>query len=138
MVENPQSFGRLREEIRANENLKVLLNHTVVGFAGTKGTITAIQAVDRAGQRQLIAGDCFILAAGTIEISRLLLHAAATPGWGCPWRDNSNVGAYFQDHLAGRIASLEMLDRRRFFDIFCTIVWSSQFSPNYGLRMKPC
>jgi choline dehydrogenase-like flavoprotein len=123
------------QEIRSNEKLKVLLNHTVIGFAGSMGGITAIRTIDLAGKKQLIEGDCFILAAGTIEISRLLLHAAATPGWDCPWRHNKNVGAFFQDHVVGRVASLEVLDRRRFFKTFSTIVWSGhKFQPK--LRLK--
>jgi hypothetical protein len=130
----PSFSAAYAHEIRANDKLKVLLNHTVVGFASTIGTITAIQVVDRAGKMQQIEGGCFILAAGTIEISRLLLHAAATPGWDCPWRHNANVGCYFQDHLVGRVASLEVLDRRRFFNTFCTIVWSGhKFQPKLRL-----
>jgi choline dehydrogenase-like flavoprotein len=74
----------------------------------------------------VIQGDQFILAAGTIEISRLLLHAAAVSDWDCPWRDNTNVGAYFQDHLGGRIAAVHPCDRRRFLDVFCTMVWDNQ------------
>ncbi|MBI3881561.1 MAG: GMC family oxidoreductase [Verrucomicrobia bacterium] len=122
------------EEIRSHEKFKVLLNHTVVGFAGANGAITAIRIVDHAGKEHLIGGDEFILAAGTIEIARLLLHAAATPSWDCPWRNNENVGAYFQDHLVGRVAALEVLDRRRFFNTFSTIVWSGhKFQPKIRL-----
>lgn len=130
----PSFSAAYAHELRSSDKIKVLLNHTVVGFAGHQETITAIQVVDRAGNTQQIAGSCFILAAGTIEISRLLLHAAATPGWDCPWRNNQNVGAFFQDHLVGRVAALEVLDRRRFFDTFSTIVWSKQkFQPKIRL-----
>lgn len=122
------------QEIQSSGKLVVLLNHTVVGFVGSNGVITAVRAVNRTGKMQFIGGDSFILAAGTIEICRLLLHAAATPGWDCPWRHNANVGAYFQDHLVGRVASLEVLDRRRFFNTFCTIVWSGhKFQPKIRL-----
>lgn len=120
--------------LRTSDKIKALLHHTVVGFLVTNGRITAVRVVDRAGQTQSIEGDCFILAAGTIEISRLLLHAAATSGWDCPWRDNQNVGAFFQDHPVGRVATLEVLDRRRFFHTFSTIVWSKhKFQPKLRL-----
>ena len=123
------------KEIETSENLTVLLHHTVVGFLGSNGVITAVRSINRAGKMHLIEGDCFILAAGTIEISRLLLHAAATPGWDCPWRHNANVGAFFQDHLVGRVAALDVLDRRQFFNTFCTIVWSGhKFQPKLRLR----
>lgn len=122
------------QEIQSDSKFNVLLNHTVVGFESSNGQITAIQIVSPDGARFLIKGDCFILAAGTIEICRLLLHAAATPGWDCPWRENRNVGAYFQDHLVGRVASLEILNRRRFFNVFSTIVWAGhKFQPKIRL-----
>jgi hypothetical protein len=130
----PSFSVAFQDEIQSNPHLTVLLNHTVVGFAGNQGAITAVLAVDEAGRSQRIEGDCFILAAGTIEICRLMLHAAATPDWDCPWRQNANVGAFFQDHLAGRVAAIEVIDRRRFFDTFSTIVWSDhKFQPKLRL-----
>lgn len=123
-----------QSEIRHNERLKVLLNHTAVGLAGEGGRIDAIRVIDRDGRDEEVLGGCFILTAGTIEIARLMLHAAKTPEWACPWRDNPNVGAYFQDHLVGRVASLEMLDRKRFFQTFSTVVWSGhKFQPKLRL-----
>ena len=122
------------KEIRSSENLSVLLNHTVVGFVSSNGQITAVRAIDCTGQTHVIEGDRFILAAGTIEICRLLLHGAATKGWDCPWRDNVNVGAYFQDHLCGRIASVHPIDSRRFFDTFCNLVGSGhKYQPKVRL-----
>lgn len=122
------------KQIRSSGDLHVLLNHTAVGFRGSNGVITGVRVVDRTGRVHMIEGNRFILAAGTIEISRLLLHAGATSDWECPWRDNTNVGAYFQDHLGGRIASVHPHDKRLFFDTFCTIVWSShKYQPKVRL-----
>lgn len=121
-------------EIQTSQKLAVLLNHTVVGFRGANGTVSAIRVIDGGGNAHWVEGDRFILASGTIEISRLLLHAAATPGWECSWRSNENIGAYFQDHPVGRVASIEVLDRRRFFQTFSTIVWSGhKFQPKIRL-----
>lgn len=122
------------KEIESRENYALLLNHTVVGFCGENGAITAIRVVDESGMVHFIEGGQFILAAGTIEISRLMLHAAAAQDWDCPWRHNENVGAYFQDHLVGRVASVEVLDRKRFFNTFSTIVQSGhKFQPKLRL-----
>ncbi len=122
------------KEIRSSQTLSMLLNHTVVGFAGANGQITAVRAIDGTGKTQMIEGDRFILAAGTIEICRLLLHTAATPEWDCPWRDNVNIGAYFQDHLVGRVATVHPTDNRRFFDIFCNFLWSgNKYQPKIRL-----
>jgi len=79
--------------------------------------------VDNQGQSHWIEGNIFILAAGTIENSRLLLHTAEDPDWLCPWRQNQNIGRYFQDHLAGRIGPIHPADKRVFFDMFCNIVY---------------
>lgn len=121
-------------EIQTSRKLAVLLNHTVVGFRGVSGTVSAVRVIDGGGNAHWVEGDRFILASGTIEISRLLLHAAATPGWECPWRHNENIGAYFQDHPVGRVASIEVLDRRRFFRTFSTIVCAGhKFQPKIRL-----
>jgi choline dehydrogenase-like flavoprotein len=123
-----------KKEIESSEDLRVLLDHTVVGFSGSNGRITGIRVADRDGMVQVVEGDCFVLAAGTIEIARLLLHAAATPDWECPWRENRNVGAYFQDHLGGPIASVQASDKPRFFKIFTNIVWEGhKYQPKLRL-----
>ncbi len=129
-LKTPSFAVAYAKEIQSKENLSVLLNHTVVGFAGSEGNISAIRVVDQNGKTHLIEGSRFILTAGTIEICRLLLHAAASPDWDCPWRDNPNVGAYFQDHFCGKIATVHPVDSRRFFDTFCNLAWSGQrFQP---------
>lgn len=121
-------------QIRASKDLLVLLNHTTVGFVGDGSRIAAVRVADSTGQLHEVKGDCFILAAGTIEIARLLLHAAASGDWECPWRGNHNVGAYFQDHLGGVIASVRPTDRRRFFEIFSNIVWEgNKYQPKVRL-----
>ena len=109
--------------IRTSPHLRVLLNHTAVGFRGAQGRIEAVEARAPDGGRVVVPGDRFILAAGTVEISRLLLHAARSTTWECPWRENSSVGAYFQDHIGGTLAAVRAADRRRLFDVFCTMHW---------------
>ena len=121
-------------EIQTSHKLKVLLNHTVTGFEGSDGSIASVTITDREGGSHLVMGGCFILASGTIEISRLLLHAATSREWVCPWKGNANVGAYFQDHLIGRVGSVEIIDRPRFFNTFSTIVRSGhKFQPKVRL-----
>jgi choline dehydrogenase-like flavoprotein len=109
-------------DIETSRNLLVLTKHTVVGFRAANDVITAVQVVDRTAATHLVEGDTFVVAAGTIETVRLLLHSATTAGWDCPWRDNAHLGSRFQDHLGGRIASVHPEDRRLFFDTFSNIV----------------
>ncbi len=116
-------------------NPAVLLEHTVTGFRGNGGTIDAVKVVDRQGNHHWIEGGQFILASGTIEIARLLLHSAASADWDCPWRWNRNIGAFFQDHPVGRVGSVEVLDRKRFFKTFSTLVVSGhKFQPKLRLQ----
>jgi choline dehydrogenase-like flavoprotein len=128
------------EMIRENPKLHVLTGQTAVGFAGNGGKVTAVRVKDAAGVERAIEGDTFILAAGTIESSRLLLHCAAEQGGGwkggaCPWRGNQNVGAYFQDHLGGKMATVLPKDTKKFFNTFCTIAKSGhKYQPKIRLR----
>jgi choline dehydrogenase-like flavoprotein len=122
------------QQIETSTNLLVLTNHTVVGFRASNGMITGIRVVDRTGTSHTIEGDAFILAAGTIETVRLLLHCAATTDWNCPWRDNALLGSRFQDHLGGKIATVHPENGRMFFNTFCNIVLSGhKYQPKVRL-----
>jgi choline dehydrogenase-like flavoprotein len=123
------------EEIRSSKKLNVLVDHSVTGFEFEGGTISGVRIVGPKGVQQLVLGSSFILACGTFEISRLLLHVASSDGKRCPWRNNRNIGRYFQDHLIGRVASIEVRDKKRFFNTFSTIVRSGQkFQPKLRLE----
>ena len=130
----PSMAATFRDEIKNHRRVKVLLRHTMVGFKGTDGQISAVEVLDADGRKHLVEGEDFILAAGTIEIARLLLHAASSPDWDCPWRNNPNVGRYFQDHLGGRVGEIIPIDRKRFLDLFSTIVLGgNKFLPKLRL-----
>jgi len=123
------------EEIRSSERLKLLLEHSVTGFEFSGAAITGVRIVGPKGGQQILRGRTFILACGTFEISRLLLHVASSDGGLCPWGNNRNIGRYFQDHLIGRVASVEIRDKKRFFNTFSTIVRSGQkFQPKLRLN----
>jgi len=119
----------------SREKFTVLTGQTVVGFEGSGERITGVRVVDGSGKLATIAGETFILAAGTIENSRLLLHGASDESWQCPWRENQNIGTYFQDHLGGKVAAVQPNDTRTFFDTFCTIVRGGyKYQPKFRLR----
>jgi len=112
--------------INNSHRLAVVINHTAVGFDGSGDLITAVRVVDADGRPHTIEGDRFVLAAGTIESVRLLLHSAAMTDWACPWKDNTFVGTRFQDHLGGRVATVRPVDHRVFFKTFCNILWAGR------------
>jgi choline dehydrogenase-like flavoprotein len=130
----PSMAGAFRQELQDSERIKTLLDHTVTGFEGAEGHISALRVQDPTGGVHRVAGGQFILASGTIEISRLLLQGALSGEWGCPWRENDNVGRYFQDHIGGRVASVHPADKARFLDLFSSIVLAGEkFQPKLRL-----
>lgn len=123
------------KQYETSEKFSVLTGYTVVGYDGSGDRITGVRMMDMAGKLHTIAGDTFILAAGTIENSRLLLSAASDKSWPCPWRQNQNIGKYFLDHLGCKAATVKPNDTRKFFDTFCTI-WRGghKYQPKFRLR----
>lgn len=107
-------------EIEADPNLLVATNSTVQGFAFDENRIDAVDVCDGMGGRVRVRGQRIVLAAGTIENVRLLLHGATAVD--CPWRQNKMVGRRFQDHLGGRIADIKPRAMRDFSRAFATLV----------------
>jgi choline dehydrogenase-like flavoprotein len=130
-----------REELEQRTNLRVLTGHTAVGFDGADTRIHSVTVVDRTGAEHAVAGSTFVLAAGTIETARLLLHTADSDAWRVPWRGNRWLGARFQDHLGGRIADVHPTDSSRFFKTFSNLLiarrkYQPKFQLDAGARAK--
>jgi choline dehydrogenase-like flavoprotein len=123
------------KQIEADEKLSVLTGFAAVGFRGDGARIAAVRIANDKGQSQWIEADTVILAAGTIENARLLLHTAQDSDWQAPWRGNENVGRAFQDHLGGKIASFEPANKREFFKMFSNVVYAGhKFQPKIRMR----
>lgn len=120
------------KQIDTNPNVQVLLGTTCVGFACEGSAVRAARVMDERGQTHQITGDSFVLAAGTIENARLLLNDAADELRPCPWRENPMLGAWFQDHLGGSIATILPQSTKAFFKHFCTIANAGQkYQPKF-------
>ena len=131
----PNFAEMFAKQMQADPRMSVLANHTVVAFRGSNGRIDAVQVVSGKGQRLWIEADIVILAAGTIENARLLLHTAHDSAWQAPYARNQNIGRYFQDHLGGKIASFQPTDKPGFFKMFSNVVSSGyKFQPKIRLR----
>lgn len=118
-----------RSRIEADPNLLVVTGCTVVGFQFNGERVTGIEAVSAGGWKGVLRGNRFVLAAGTIENVRLLLHEAQRDE-GCPWASNQLLGRRFQDHLGGRIGYIKPCNYRLFYDAFCTVVLKgNKFQP---------
>jgi choline dehydrogenase-like flavoprotein len=130
------NFARLFEtQVRSDPKIAVITGHTAVGFRGIGTRVDSVRVIDKHGQSHWVEGDTFVIAAGTIENSRLLLHAAQDSGWQCPWRQNQNIGRYFQDHLGGRIGPFRPAQKDAFFDMFCAVLYGGmKFQPKIRMR----
>ena len=121
------NFAQLfASQLQSDPNLQLLTDCTVTGFRGDGRRITAVRVTNSKQQSHWIAADTVILAVGTIENARLLLHAANDAGFAAPWRENENLGRYFQDHLAGKIGSFEPANKREFFRMFTNVVYAGR------------
>lgn len=131
----PNFASLFAEQIHSDPNLLVVASHTAVGFSGNGARMERVRVVDNRNRQHTIEGDTFLLAAGTIENARLLLHAARDPQWLAPWRENKNVGLYFQDHLAGDLGAFHPADKRTFFRTFANIIHARhKFQPKIRMR----
>ena len=130
------NFAELFErQIESDFNMLVLRAHVAVGFRGADNVIEAVRVIDREGQSHWITGDSFLLAAGTIENVRLLLHTEHDPQWTPPWAGNPNIGLFFQDHLAGRVGEFHPANKRDFLDGFANLIHTKQkFHPKIRMR----
>ncbi len=135
-MRTPSLSFMYRDAIRNSDSLEVLLGHTAVGFEFDRGRATALRLRRPDGRIELIKGSSFVVSAGTIENSRLLLTSALDDP-GCPWAGNDNLGRYFQDHLGAKIAVIRPTDLSRFFRIFSSIHWRGQkFQPKLRLEER--
>ena len=122
------NFARLfKRDALANPRLPILLDATCTGidFEGDR----AVGVVIRVGERTVrIAAGRVVLALGTIATCRFLLSTARNSA--VPWRGNTRIGQRFQDHLAGRVASVVVSDETRFRDYFENAVVD-------GIKLQP-
>lgn len=112
----PNFAALFREEIESSPLLQVILNATAndILFEGSRATAVCVGVPG--GRKIKITGDKFVFASGTLEISRFFLSTQRRSD--VPWKYNENIGAFFQDHLVGRIAKVNLLDERKFRDWF--------------------
>lgn len=134
-LKQPNIATHYQEEINGNPDLIVGLKATAIGFVGEPGRLTGVRVVDSEGVELVVNGAQIVLAAGTIENARLLLHTAHEAPDQSPWAGNEHVGRWFQDHINGRLALIKPRNSKAFYDTFCTIVHRKhKFQPKVRTR----
>jgi choline dehydrogenase-like flavoprotein len=97
----------LRKEIQNCENLEIWLGATVSDFHIdlSCGRVVALTAVNHTGRTLRVTADEYLLAAGTLECTHLLLLADRQSNHSIS--DNCNaLGRFFNDHLGLNVAFL--------------------------------
>jgi choline dehydrogenase-like flavoprotein len=115
-----RNFSRLFAPVlRSASGPHVLTHANVIGLKLDAGRRRVESATVRSlrGRLVTIRARRFVLANGTLEISRLLLHPLAD-GSEAPWAGNSFLGTPLVDHLDCIAGEVHVLDHKRFHDMF--------------------
>ncbi|SFU09363.1 GMC family oxidoreductase [Mesorhizobium sp. YR577] len=104
---NCNVFTLLKDELKELENIEIWLGATVCEFKLDRaaGRLSGIVARNFSGKQLEVSADRFVIAAGTIETTRLLLlmNAASDDN---AFRSCRVLGRYFQDHLKSEVATI--------------------------------
>ncbi len=107
-----------RQDIRHRDNLRVCLHAQATALQSADGhLIDGVTVATGDGGTRLVRGRHFVLACGTVETVRLLLHPLGD-GRPAPWSDNPWLGRSFMDHVDCFAGTVEPLDAGRFADLF--------------------
>jgi choline dehydrogenase-like flavoprotein len=98
----------LRGELSKSKNAEIWLDATVCDFEIDKAAkrLTGVTARNFAGKTIKVRADSFVIAAGTIETTRLLLQMNAAADDKI-FPETAGLGNYFQDHLKVHVASID-------------------------------
>ena len=104
----------LRDMIAANRNPEIWLNATACDLLvdGAAGRLAGVKAMSVNGKRMTVTADLFVLAAGTLETTRLLLQLDALTD-GRAFSGCEALGRYFNDHLKIEAGRIQPLDSKR-------------------------
>lgn len=111
----PNFAALFRKEITTDANPIVIVNAVAKDIAFEGGAARTLQASVEERLIQITA-DHFVFAAGTIETCRFFLTTQRLSH--VPWKTSPYIGSYFQDHLAGKLADLDISDQDNFRDYF--------------------
>ncbi len=103
-------FSLLETEVRSRSNLRIVLNATVTDFEVVDERLRAVVARSPDGGALRIEARHFVLAAGAIETTRLLL-LLDEQNQNVLSRQGNQLGRNFYDHLSVRVAHLKPLDK---------------------------
>ena len=125
---HPNFATLFRHEIISNPLIKIVVNATVNDITFNASKAQFVRAAAQGRHEIQFFGENFVFAPGTIEASRFFLSTQRLSA--VPWKTNPHIGKHFQDHLGGKIAEVQVLNKSRFRNFF-----ESGFAG--GLKLQP-
>ncbi|MBD0415672.1 GMC oxidoreductase [Oryzicola mucosus] len=101
----------LMTDLKSMSSLEIWLGATVCDFEvdSASGRLTGLVAQSVNGRNLTVRAERFVVAAGTIESTRLLLLLKERTD-GYAFRRSNVLGRYFQDHLKAEVAKIDRAD----------------------------
>lgn len=132
-----RNFSRLfGKSLRAERGPRVIAHANVVAIGlSAQGEVDSVRARAISGQSLTVKARHFVLANGTLEIVRLLLHPL-DGGAPAPWHASTWLGRPLVDHLDCHAGDVKVLDHDRFHQTFDNIyVGGHKYYPK--VRLSP-
>lgn len=125
---NRNTAKLLKNELIANPKITIYVNANLIQLKFENNRVTAAEAVSLNENKVIVSGESFIIAAGAIETTRILLQYFSQ------FEKNNEtakffIGEDFSDHLSVNVASLRIKNRKVFNKIF-----GYQFVKKGGMR----
>jgi hypothetical protein len=131
-----QNFARIfRKQLVDDARTPILINGTVNGIRFEDGRASAVKVRTADGRDLEIPGRQFVFCNGTLEIVRFFLSTAKTSD--VPWKQNSSIGKFYQDHPCGKVATAELIDEQKFRNFFENAFTSGIVKLQSKLRFRP-
>lgn len=134
-LKEPNFAKFFKKDIYDNPQITVYCHAPVVDMEYKKDTeeVTAVIARSPSGDKYSFIGKRFVLANGTLEISRILLWTSKK-NQEVAWANNKWVGKSFQDHLDVVVGKLKVVNKEKFSNLFENIIYSGyKYQPKLRL-----
>ena len=115
-LKEPKFYNLFKKDILKNKKIKILTNTSANDIKFIEKKAVSIDCISKNLGNISLNAKNFIFASGTIGINQFFLSTQGTSN--VPWKNNNNIGKYFQDHLGGVIGTLDIKDKELFQKYF--------------------
>jgi hypothetical protein len=111
-LKEPNFFNFFRDDIKNNSKIQIITNLTANNIIFENDKAVSINCISKEFLSISLYANKFIFASGTMGINQFFLTTQTTGE--VPWKNNKNVGKYFQDHLGGVIGTIDIKNEKLF------------------------